>query len=83
MPMSIGTFDVIIGIYWLSLHHAKILCYEKAIRLPLPYGEVLIIYGDKSRKNIKVSSCTKTQKYLHKKYSAFLAHIVDKKSKTK
>ncbi|XP_023741612.1 uncharacterized protein LOC111889700 [Lactuca sativa] len=65
MPMPIGSFDVIIGMDWLSSHRAEILCYEKAIRLPLPNSEALIIYGDKSGKNLKVISCTKPQKYLH------------------
>ncbi|XP_023739513.1 uncharacterized protein LOC111887572 [Lactuca sativa] len=83
MPMPIGSFDVIIGMDWLSTHHAAILCYEKVVRLPLPNGKALIIYGDKSGKNLKFISCTKTHKYLHKKCSAFLAHIVDKKRKTK
>ncbi|KAL7614378.1 hypothetical protein Lser_V15G06797 [Lactuca serriola] len=83
MPMPIGSFDVIRGMDWLSTHHAAILCYEKVVRLPLPNGKALIIYGDKSGKNLKVISCTKTHKYLHKKCSAFLAHIVDKKRKTK
>ncbi|XP_023763050.1 uncharacterized protein LOC111911512 [Lactuca sativa] len=83
MPMPIGSFDVIIGMNWLSSQRAEILCHEKAIRLPLPNGEALIIYGDKSRKNLKVISCTKTHKYVHRKCSAFLAHIVDRKRKTK
>ncbi|XP_023760065.1 uncharacterized protein LOC111908470 [Lactuca sativa] len=83
MPMPIGSFDVTIGMDWLSSHRAEILCYEKAKRLTLPNGEALIIYGDKSGKNLKVISCTKTQKYLHKKCSAFLAHIVDKRRKIK
>ncbi|XP_052622552.1 uncharacterized protein LOC128127871 [Lactuca sativa] len=60
MPMPIGSFDIIIGMDWLSSHRAEILCHEKAIRLPLPNGEALIIYGDKSGKNLKVISCTKT-----------------------
>ncbi|XP_052627241.1 uncharacterized protein LOC128133747 [Lactuca sativa] len=83
MSMPIDSFDVIIGMDWLYSHRAEILCHEKAIRIPLPNGEALIIYGDKCGKNLKVISCTKTQKYLHKKCSAFLAHIVDKKRKTK
>ena len=83
MPMPIGSFDVIIGMDWLSTHRAEILCHEKSIRLPVPNGEALIIYGDKSGKNLKVISCTQTHKYLHKKCRAFLAHIVDRKRKTK
>ena len=79
MPIKIGSFDVIIGMDWLSPHHAEILCYEKAVRLPLPNNEAIIIYGDKSGKNLKIVSCMKAQKYLQKKYMAFLAHVVEDK----
>ncbi|KAI3752357.1 hypothetical protein L2E82_24335 [Cichorium intybus] len=83
MHIPIGSFDIIVGMDWLSLYCAKILCFEKAIRLILPNGETLIIYGDKSGQNLKLISCTKAQKYLHKNYHAFLAYVVDKKNNTK
>lgn len=38
MQMIIESFDVIIGMDWLSSHHINILCYEKAVHLPLPNG---------------------------------------------
>nr|GEV39047.1 ribonuclease H-like domain-containing protein [Tanacetum cinerariifolium] len=38
-------FDVIIGMDWLSKHHAKIFCDEKVIHIPIN-GETLIIRGD-------------------------------------
>ena len=47
MPISISSFDVIIGMDWLSPHRAAILCYEKAVRLNLPNQDALLIYGDK------------------------------------
>ena len=78
MPMTIGSFDVIIGMDWLEPHHADVMCYEKAIRLNLPNGEKMIVYGDKSGENLRIISCIKAQKYLHKKCQAFLAHVVDK-----
>ncbi|XP_023734911.1 uncharacterized protein LOC111882775 [Lactuca sativa] len=31
MPKNIGSFGIIIGMDWLSLHHAEILCFEKAL----------------------------------------------------
>ena len=39
MPISIKSFDVIIGMDWLSLHRADIMCYEKAVCLNLPSNE--------------------------------------------
>ena len=43
MSVSIRSFDVIIGMDWLSPHHAEIMCHEKAVRLHLPDHEPLVI----------------------------------------
>lgn len=64
MPVSIKSFDVIIGMDWLSPNHADILCYEKAVRLNLPSGQTLMIYGDKLSSNLRIISCIKAQKLL-------------------
>lgn len=48
MPMVIRSFDVIVIIEWLSRNHVNVLCFEKALCLPLPNGKALIIYGDKT-----------------------------------
>ncbi|GJZ47315.1 putative reverse transcriptase domain-containing protein [Tanacetum coccineum] len=42
MPIKLGSFDVVIGMDWLSKYHAKILCDEKVIHILLN-GETLII----------------------------------------
>ncbi|GKD33619.1 putative reverse transcriptase domain-containing protein, partial [Tanacetum coccineum] len=42
MPIKLGSFDVVIGMDWLSKYHAKILCDEKGIHIPIN-GETLII----------------------------------------
>ncbi|GJT73950.1 putative reverse transcriptase domain-containing protein, partial [Tanacetum coccineum] len=42
MPIKLGSFDVVIGIDWLSKFHAKILCDEKVVHIPID-GETLII----------------------------------------
>nr|GEX17081.1 reverse transcriptase domain-containing protein [Tanacetum cinerariifolium] len=39
---SHGNFDVVIGMDWLSKYHAKILCDEKVVHIPID-GETLII----------------------------------------
>ncbi|GJU85085.1 reverse transcriptase domain-containing protein [Tanacetum coccineum] len=44
MPIKLGSFDVVIGMDWLSKYHAKILCDEKVIHIPIN-GETLIIRG--------------------------------------
>ncbi|GJY14000.1 putative reverse transcriptase domain-containing protein [Tanacetum coccineum] len=42
-----GSFDMIIGIDWLSNHRAEIICHEKVVRIPLPGGKVLRVIGEK------------------------------------
>ncbi|KAI3821524.1 hypothetical protein L1987_09092 [Smallanthus sonchifolius] len=83
VPMPLGSFDIIIGMDWLSNHHAEVICFEKCIRIPLPSGETLRVFGEKPCKGLKLMLCTTAQKYLQKKYIAFLAHIVQKDVKEK
>ncbi|KAI3754911.1 hypothetical protein L1987_54703 [Smallanthus sonchifolius] len=83
VPMPLGSFDIIIGMDWLSNHHAEVICFEKCIRIPLPSGETLRVFGEKPCKGLKLMSCTTAQKYLRKKYVALLAHVVQKDVKEK
>ncbi|GJT40602.1 putative reverse transcriptase domain-containing protein [Tanacetum coccineum] len=78
MPVELGSFDVIIGMDWLSKYHAVIDCADKIVRIP--WGkETLLIHGDGTNQGnetrLNIISCTKTQKYLLKGYHVFLAHV--------
>ncbi|GJX25713.1 putative reverse transcriptase domain-containing protein [Tanacetum coccineum] len=42
MPIKLGSFDVVIGMDWLSKYHARIICDEKVVHIPIN-GETLII----------------------------------------
>ncbi|GJS35277.1 reverse transcriptase domain-containing protein [Tanacetum coccineum] len=42
MPIKLGSFDVVIGMDWLSKYHARIICNEKVVHIPID-GETLII----------------------------------------
>ncbi|GKC14348.1 reverse transcriptase domain-containing protein [Tanacetum coccineum] len=52
MPIKLGSFDVVIGMDWLSKYHAKILYNEKVIHIPID-DETLIIRGDRITKKKK------------------------------
>ncbi|GKF37373.1 reverse transcriptase domain-containing protein, partial [Tanacetum coccineum] len=52
MPIKLGSFDVIIGMEWLSKYHAKILCDEKVVHIPIN-GETLIIRVMKKKSDKK------------------------------
>ncbi|GKC26820.1 putative reverse transcriptase domain-containing protein [Tanacetum coccineum] len=42
MPIKLGSFDDIVGMDWLSKYHARIICEEKIVHIPID-GETLII----------------------------------------
>nr|GEW04752.1 putative reverse transcriptase domain-containing protein [Tanacetum cinerariifolium] len=39
IPFRHGSFNVIIGIDWLSSYKAEIICHDKVVRIPLPDGK--------------------------------------------
>ncbi|GJT92484.1 putative reverse transcriptase domain-containing protein [Tanacetum coccineum] len=86
MPVEMGSFNVIIGMDWLSKYHVVILCDEKIARIPFG-NEILIVRGDKSSNEhgfrLNIISSTKTQKYLLKGCHVFLAHVTAKKAEYK
>ncbi|GJT52124.1 putative reverse transcriptase domain-containing protein [Tanacetum coccineum] len=47
IPFGHGSFDVIIGMDWLSNFKAKIICNEKVVRIPLSDGKVLRVVGER------------------------------------
>nr|GEU41296.1 putative reverse transcriptase domain-containing protein [Tanacetum cinerariifolium] len=86
MPIELGSFNLIIGIDWLTKYHAVIVYDEKIICIPFG-NEVLIVHGNESNNGhefqLNIISCTKTQKYLLKGRHVFLAHITTKKAEDK
>ncbi|GJX01160.1 putative reverse transcriptase domain-containing protein [Tanacetum coccineum] len=86
MPVPLGSFDVIIGMDWLTKHHGVIICDEKIVRVP--FGrETLTFQGNgnnqKKESRLNIISCTKAQEYLSKGCDAFLAHITTKEAEDK
>ncbi|GJX77045.1 putative reverse transcriptase domain-containing protein [Tanacetum coccineum] len=67
MVIELGSFDIIIGMDWLSRYDAAILCGEKKVRIPLE-GKTLVIEGNRNNSRLKIVSCIKTQKYIEKGY---------------
>ncbi|GJX38205.1 putative reverse transcriptase domain-containing protein [Tanacetum coccineum] len=53
IPFGHGSFDVIIGMDWLSNHKAEIICHEKVVRIPLPDGKVLRVLGEKLEEKMR------------------------------
>ncbi|GJU65484.1 retrovirus-related pol polyprotein from transposon TNT 1-94 [Tanacetum coccineum] len=46
--VSRGSFDVIVGIDWLSKRNFVIVCYEKVVRIPLEGDEIFRVHGERT-----------------------------------
>ncbi|GJT93685.1 putative reverse transcriptase domain-containing protein [Tanacetum coccineum] len=61
MLIKLSSFDVVIGMDWLSNYHARIIYDEKVVHIPIN-GETLIIRGDRSKTRLSLISCIKTKR---------------------
>nr|GEZ74179.1 putative reverse transcriptase domain-containing protein [Tanacetum cinerariifolium] len=86
LPVELGSFDVIIGMDWLSRYNAVITCVEKLVRIPFR-NEILTIHGEGSNKRnasrLNIISCSKAQEYMSKGCHVFLANITSTKDEDK
>ncbi|GJX22667.1 putative reverse transcriptase domain-containing protein [Tanacetum coccineum] len=82
MVIELGSFDIIIGMDWLSRYDAAILCGEKKVRIPLE-GKTLVIEGDRNNSRLKIVSCIKARRYIEKGCELFLAQVTEQESKEK
>ncbi|GKB87346.1 putative reverse transcriptase domain-containing protein [Tanacetum coccineum] len=53
IPFGYGSFDVVVGMDWLSKLRAKIVCYEKIIQIPLSNRDILEVYRERPEGNLK------------------------------
>lgn len=77
MPITLGSFDVVIGMDWLSKNHPRIICDEKFVHIPFQ-GETLIVRGERSKTRLSIISYVKTMKYIDIGCHAFLAQVAEK-----
>ncbi|GJZ38313.1 putative reverse transcriptase domain-containing protein [Tanacetum coccineum] len=54
IPFGHGSFDMIIGIDWLSNYKAKIIYHEKVVRIPLSDGKVLRVVGERPEEKARL-----------------------------
>nr|GFA17349.1 hypothetical protein [Tanacetum cinerariifolium] len=82
LPVELGSFDVIVGMDWLSRYDAVIACAEKLVCIPFG-NEMLTIHGEGSNERnesrLNIISCSKAQEYISKGCHVFLANITSTK----
>ncbi|GJZ44940.1 putative reverse transcriptase domain-containing protein [Tanacetum coccineum] len=59
IPLGQGSFDVIVGMDWLSNQKAVIVCHEKIVRIPVKEGKVLCVQGERNFGKTKTLMSTK------------------------
>ncbi|GKA81952.1 putative reverse transcriptase domain-containing protein [Tanacetum coccineum] len=82
MVIELGSFDVIIGMDWLSRYDAANLCGKKKVRIPLE-GKTLVIEGDRNNSRLKIVSCIKARMYIENGCELFLAQLTEQELKEK
>ncbi|KAF5823288.1 putative nucleotidyltransferase, Ribonuclease H [Helianthus annuus] len=73
IPMSMGEYQVVVGMDWLAQHHAKVVCFRKEIKLISPSGKHVTIYGEKGGNPI-VCSMLKANKLMKRGCKAFMKY---------
>ncbi|GJT94371.1 putative reverse transcriptase domain-containing protein [Tanacetum coccineum] len=53
IPLGHGSFDVIVGMDWLSKNKAVIVCHEKVVEIPLKEDGILRVHGERIWKAAK------------------------------
>nr|GEY28948.1 putative reverse transcriptase domain-containing protein [Tanacetum cinerariifolium] len=53
IPLSRGSFNVIVGIDWLSKRKFVIVCHEKVVRIPLEGDEILRVHSGRTQRVVK------------------------------
>ncbi|GJR86731.1 hypothetical protein Tco_0210742 [Tanacetum coccineum] len=59
IPLSHGSFDVLVGMDWLSKRKFGIVCHGKVVRIPLEGDEILWVHGEHTQGVMKTLMNTK------------------------
>ncbi|XP_071707880.1 uncharacterized protein [Rutidosis leptorrhynchoides] len=77
LVMLIPSFDVVLGMNWLSFHKASIKCHKKLISFPLSDGTCVISRGERGGFGCPLISMMKARKSIAKGCDTFLAYVID------
>ena len=75
--LDIHDFDVILGMDWLSRHHATVDCYRKEVRFCRPGKTEVVFYGLRKTLPNSIMTAMKASKMLRKSYQGYLAYAIE------
>ena len=70
-------FDVILGMDWLSRHHATVDCYRKEVRFCKPEQTEVVFYGLRKTLPNSIMTAVKASKMLRKSYQGYLPYAIE------
>ena len=70
-------FDIILGMDWLTRHHAKVDSYTKEVIIESPGQERVVFQGERKMIYSCLISVMSAFKMIRKGCEAYLAHVVD------
>ncbi|KAI3672993.1 hypothetical protein L6452_39099 [Arctium lappa] len=62
LPMTLGEFDIIIGMDWLAENQSRIMCNKKIIQIELRDSGIIVIYGDRRNRKSSMISMAKARR---------------------
>ena len=75
--LDIHEFDVILGMDWLSRHHATVDCYRKEVRLRKQRKTEVVFYGLRKTLPNSIMTAMKASKMLWKSYQGYIAYAIE------
>ncbi|XP_071699986.1 uncharacterized protein [Rutidosis leptorrhynchoides] len=79
LVLPIPSFDVVIGMNWMSLHKAHIKCDNKIVTFRLNDGTRVVARGERGGFCFPLISMMKEKKSLSKGGESFIAYVIDAK----
>ncbi|KAI3817945.1 hypothetical protein L1987_11747 [Smallanthus sonchifolius] len=77
--MTVGSFDIVLGMDWLSTFEVNIVCGQKLIHLKAHDGSQVTIHSDRSLLMSKMISMMKAGRLIQRGCGAYLAYVIDPK----
>ncbi|XP_071712896.1 uncharacterized protein [Rutidosis leptorrhynchoides] len=77
VPITLGEFDVVVGMDWLNHNKANLDCHGKFVRVRTPSGEELIVYGEALRRLVHICTYSRARRLVSSGGMAYLARVVD------
>ena len=75
--LDIDDFDVILGMDWLSRHHATVDCYRKEVRFCRPGQTEVMFYGLRKTLSNSIMTAMKASKMIRKSYQGYLVYAIE------